>query len=111
MQNSAKYNEVSPAFSFCAGRISRAPRDFMTMTTLIPRLSFVLAALVPLAILAVSLPAQEKQPQRVLAQGILTVIPPAPEEQETWHGPLPLVEVPANISDLEYAPNFEPKTA
>ena len=57
------------------------------------------------------LAAQDAQPRRVLAPGILTAIPPEPEEDETWHGPLPLVEVPANIADLEYTPNFEAKSA
>jgi len=48
---------------------------------------------------------------RPLAAGILTVIPPTPVAEETFSGPLPLVEIPANIPDLEYTPNFEGKTA
>src|SRR6185436_4688117 len=54
---------------------------------------------------------QDVQPKRQLAPGILTVIPPDPEESETWHGPLPLVEVPINIDNLDYNPNFEQKSA
>jgi hypothetical protein len=46
----------------------------------------------------------------VLAPGILTVIPPAPEAEETFAGPLPLVEIAANIPDLEYTPNFGGKS-
>jgi hypothetical protein len=48
---------------------------------------------------------------RPLAPGILTVIPPAPEAEETYSGPLPLVEIPASIENLEYTPNYEEKTA
>jgi len=59
-----------------------------------------------------ALPASaQEQPRRKLAPGILTVIPPDPEENETWHGPLPLVEVPVNIADLDYQPNIEAKSA
>lgn len=82
------------------------------MITIFARLTVVFVALGAMVVFAaIPLAAQEKQPRRVLAPGILTVIPPAPEEEETWHGPLPLVEVPANIADLEYTPHFEPKTA
>ncbi len=47
---------------------------------------------------------------RPLASGILTAIPPTPVAEETFSGPLPLVEVPVSIPDLEYTPNFEGKT-
>lgn len=48
---------------------------------------------------------------RTLAPGIVTVIPPTPVAEETFSGPLPLVEIPANIPDLQYTPNFEGLTA
>ncbi len=51
------------------------------------------------------------QSGRVLAPGVLTVIPPKPEEQEMFTGPIPLVEVPAEAEGIEYTPNFEAKTA
>lgn len=84
------------------------------MIKLESRLSFVLPACAVLGLLGLwsaSATAQDVQPKRQLAPGILTVIPSDPEENETWHGPLPLVEVPINIENLEYNPNFEQKTA
>jgi hypothetical protein len=48
---------------------------------------------------------------RTLAEGVLTIIPPSPEEEEMFSGPRPLVEVPTSIPDLDYTPNFEPKSA
>src|SRR5262245_13776007 len=53
----------------------------------------------------------QAQGSRSLAPGILTVIPPTPVAEETFAGPRPLVEIPANIPDLEYTPKFEAKTA
>jgi hypothetical protein len=58
-----------------------------------------------------SLPANAQNRSRPLAAGILTVIPPTPVAEETFSGPRPLVEIPANIPDLEYSPNFEGKSA
>ncbi len=84
------------------------------MTKLETRLTFVLPAFTVLGLLgfwSAVATAQDVQPKRPLAPGILTVIPPDPEENETWHGPLPLVEVPINIDNLDYEPNFEQKTA
>ena len=46
------------------------------------------------------------QTVRKLAAGVLTVIAPEPQEQETFLGPLPL----ANVSKLDWTPNFTPKT-
>jgi hypothetical protein len=71
---------------------------------------FVLTAIAAAVLLGSFASAQDVQPKRPLAPGILTVIPPDPEEKETWAGPLPLVEVPINIDNLDYAPNFEPKS-
>lgn len=47
---------------------------------------------------------------RPLAPGVLTVIPGAPELGETFAGPMPLVEITTGIPDLDWTPNFEPKT-
>ncbi|WP_254511722.1 hypothetical protein [Anatilimnocola floriformis] len=47
--------------------------------------------------------------QRRLAPGVLTTIPPAPEDVEMFSGPRPLVEVLA-IPDLDYKPNLSPKS-
>lgn len=85
------------------------------MIQIASRQTFVLPAVASLWLLGGfilrSADAQDIQPMRPLAPGILTTIPPAPEEEETWHGPLPLVEVPINIPNLEYDPNFEQKTS
>jgi hypothetical protein len=48
---------------------------------------------------------------RPLAAGVLTVIPTAGEAGETANGPLPIVEIVQGIPDLEWTPNYEPKTA
>lgn len=55
--------------------------------------------------------AQDAKGNRVLAPGVLTVIPPKPEEEEMFSGPLPLVEIPLEAEGIEYTPNFESKTA
>lgn len=47
---------------------------------------------------------------RQLAEGVLTIIPPAPQEEEMFSGPRPLVELPTSIPSLEYTPNYEPKS-
>ncbi len=47
---------------------------------------------------------------RTLAEGVLTIIPPSPQEEELFSGPSPLVEVPASIPDLDYTPNYESKS-
>lgn len=45
------------------------------------------------------------QTVRKLAPGILTVIPPEPHEEETFHGPITL-----SVSQLDWTPNFTSKT-
>src|SRR4029453_7915813 len=45
------------------------------------------------------------------AQGILTTIDPAPQNEEMFSGPRPLVEVPIAIEGLEYDPKLNPKAA
>lgn len=54
--------------------------------------------------------AQEASGIRPLAPGVLTVIPAATEDGETFSGPLPLVEVVTGIPDLDWTPNFSPKS-
>lgn len=54
--------------------------------------------------------AQDAAGIRPLAPGVLTVIPSATEDGETFNGPLPLVEVVTGIPDLDWTPNFTPKT-
>lgn len=58
-----------------------------------------------------AVPVLAQSSSRPLAAGILTTIPPTPVAEETFSGPLPLVELPVNIPDLEYPPNFEAKSA
>lgn len=81
------------------------------MTKFALRLSMFLAILT-LIVAGTCAPAfaQAKAAKRKLAPGIVTIVPPQPEENETFHGPLPLVEVPSNITDLDYSPNFAPKS-
>jgi hypothetical protein len=45
-----------------------------------------------------------------LARGVLTVIPPLPEKQETVSGPLPIVELVAGMPDLNWTPHYDPKS-
>src|SRR5262245_9625679 len=63
------------------------------------------------ALLAFALPligtAQQPKP---FAKGVITTIPPAPEDEEMFSGPRPLVEIPIAIDGLEYDPKLSPKT-
>lgn len=43
--------------------------------------------------------------RRVLAPGVLTVIPPVPAEAETLNSPVPLTEVLAELDDLDWTPS------
>ncbi|MCI0357466.1 MAG: hypothetical protein L0211_03150 [Planctomycetaceae bacterium] len=45
------------------------------------------------------------------APGVLTTIEPAPQNEEMFSGPRPLVEVPIAIEGLEYDPKLNPKAA
>ena len=45
------------------------------------------------------------------APGVLTTIDPAPQNEEMFSGPRPLVEVPIAIEGLEYEPKLNPKAA
>jgi hypothetical protein len=45
------------------------------------------------------------------APGVLTTIPPEPQDEEMFSGPRPLIEVPIAIEGLDYDPKLSPKTA
>ena len=66
-----------------------------------------LASLCMAAALISTATAQQKP--RKLAPGVLTTIRPAPLTEETFAGPLPIVEL-ASESNLEWTPNFAAKT-
>lgn len=48
--------------------------------------------------------------QRRLAPGVVTTLPSTPEDEEMFHGPRPLVEIPIAIPGLDYKPNLNPKS-
>jgi len=98
-----------PPEQWC-GKNSALTLRFTSMTKLHSPILSVLVLALGVGFCALPASAQE-QPRRKLAPGILTVIPSDPEESETWHGPLPLIEVPVNIADLDYQPNIEAKSA
>jgi hypothetical protein len=58
---------------------------------------------------ALAFPAAAQQP-KPFAKGVITTIPPAPEDEEMFSGPRPLVEIPLTIDGLEYEPKLSPKT-
>ncbi len=47
---------------------------------------------------------------RPLAPGVLTVIPPNAQHEETLSGPLELVEIVKGMPELDWQPNFEAKS-
>src|SRR5688572_10127945 len=55
--------------------------------------------------------AQAPLPPRTFAKGVVTTIPSAPQEEEMFSGPRPLVEVPIKIDGLDYDPQLAPKTS
>lgn len=59
--------------------------------------------------LGTTIPAVAQQP-KPFAKGVITTIPPAPEDEEMFSGPRPLVEIPLTIDGLEYDPKLSPKT-
>lgn len=63
------------------------------------------------SLLAQPMAAQEPGGVRHLAEGVLTTIPLDGEDGETLTGPIPLVEVVTGIPNLDWTPNFDPKTA
>lgn len=54
--------------------------------------------------------AQDAEEIRLLAEGVLKTIPLSAEDGETLTGPIPLVEVVTGIPDLDWTPNYTPKT-
>lgn len=52
------------------------------------------------------MPANGQQSRREFAPGVLTTIAPAPQAEEMFTGPGPLVEVPIAIKDLQYEPKL-----
>jgi len=69
-----------------------------------------LAALVAMASVAAVF-AQAPQPIKPFAKGVITTIPIAPQDEEMFSGPRPLVEVPLIIDGLEYEPKIAAKTS
>ena len=67
-------------------------------------------AVVALPALVGTASGQAPQPVKPFAKGVITTIPPAPEEEEMFSGPRPLVEVPIEIEGLDYEPKLAPKT-
>jgi hypothetical protein len=55
--------------------------------------------------------AQAPKPIKPFAKGVVTTIPIAPQDEEMFSGPRPLVEVPLTIDGLEYDPKIAPKTS
>ena len=49
--------------------------------------------------------------ERRLAPGVLTVISPEEEEGETFTGPVPIVEIIRGMPELDWTPNYDPKSA
>ncbi len=63
-----------------------------------------------LATFCPALAAQQPPKLRPLAPGVLTVIPTQTEAEETFSGPMPIVEVLQGIPDLDWTPNFDPES-
>lgn len=74
------------------------------------RLSITTLLLVAVGTVSGEIRAQEGSGIRPLAPGVLTLIPSAKEDGETYSGPLPLVEVVTGIPDLDWTPNYSPKS-
>ncbi len=63
-----------------------------------------------LAALCTTVSAQQSPKLRKLAPGVLTVIPFETEPEETFSGPVPIVEILQGIGDLTWTPNFDAKS-
>ena len=50
------------------------------------------------------------QQSRPLAPGVLTVIAPEQQKEETFSGPQPVVEIVNGMSELDWTPHFDPKS-
>jgi hypothetical protein len=60
---------------------------------------------------AIATTADAQQTRRQFAPGVLTTIPPAPQAEEMFSGPVPLVELPIAIKDLQYEPKLAAKSS
>ncbi len=76
------------------------------------RTSYLTQGFTCILLAAVCTPLLAQQPPKIrpLAPGVLTVIPPETEPEETFSGPMPIVEVVQGIPNLEWTPNFDPKS-
>src|SRR6266487_4478762 len=63
------------------------------------------------AVFSCAAAASAQQSARHLAAGVLTTIPPAPQAEEMFSGPRPLVELPIAIKDLQYEPKLAAKSS
>jgi len=76
------------------------------------RLSIAIHFVGPALILcALATSAEAQQARRQFAPGVLTTIPPAPQAEEMFSGPVPLVELPIAIKDLQYEPKLAAKSS
>lgn len=74
-----------------------------------PRLARCRLALFLFAVAVSAVVAREAAAQRIarsFAPGVLTVIPPAPQAEELYSGPQPLVELPVVMKDSKYEPKL-----
>jgi hypothetical protein len=69
------------------------------------------AALLVGLLISQQLSAQQSLPPRQFAPGVVTTIPPAPQAEELYSGPLPLAEVPVALEGLDYEPKLSTKSA
>jgi hypothetical protein len=77
--------------------------EFMIRFVKFARRAFVVGAAIFLATLGA---ASAQQPRRQFAPGVITTIAPAPQAEEMFSGPRPLVELPIAIKDLQYEPQL-----
>lgn len=75
------------------------------------RRSFCLALGFGLGTAWTGFPLAAQESERQLAPGVLQVIPPNAEEEETFTGPVPLAEIVAGMPELNWNPNFDAKSS
>ncbi len=75
------------------------------MNGFVSALRFSITASAAVIVFAGSL-AIAQQPVRRFAPGVLTTVSPAPQAEEMFSGPRPLVELPIAIKDLQYEPKL-----
>ncbi|MEX2175521.1 MAG: hypothetical protein WD872_14255 [Pirellulaceae bacterium] len=69
-----------------------------------------MCAAMSVTLLCMAQPLCAQTPPVEFASGVLTTIPPDPQNEEMFSGPLPLVELPIAIEGLEYDPKLSPKS-